>query len=298
MLSVQSGEVSQVDEDDDWVPNGEDNCFDIDNPDQADADGDGIGDLCEEIIFGRPANDLCEDARELVFREDILDDGGVSRTSAARGSTASGATTDRSAIRLCSWGNLGWSPGVWFKLVGTGEMMRAEVDADYFSWIHVFEGCCNVPVCVSSGASMGIFDSETNWFSEEGVTYWILVHGESERNAFGGEPWVWDGNFALRVTNQRARPDDDDDRDQIPNGRDNCPNINNQDQGDVDGDGIGNGCDPENESCLNCNLGQIVCNEPLNGTFPRTGCSRVQRQPLDFYRLDVNGGGGGNRINR
>ena len=39
---------SDGDDDGDGIPNGQDNCPAIPNPDQSDADGDGVGDVCED----------------------------------------------------------------------------------------------------------------------------------------------------------------------------------------------------------------------------------------------------------
>ena len=48
-LTMNCDETLLPDDDDDGVPNFSDNCIDIVNPDQADFDGDGIGDACESV---------------------------------------------------------------------------------------------------------------------------------------------------------------------------------------------------------------------------------------------------------
>jgi len=244
-----------------------------------------------------PENDLCEGAIELTFEEVMVGNGRIARTARVQAATDTGATQDFRAIRACAWsGNQGRAPGVWFKLIGDGEQMFAEIsESDYSSWINVFEGCCALPVCVGSSTirPLGIFSSAIDWFAEEGVTYWVLVHGESEL-LFEDFILNWDGTFNLQVTNQLghtlARPDSDDDGDEIPNGIDNCSFDSNPDQVDTDGDGIGDVCDTRDDRCFNCFIGELVCNEARNGTFPQSACSRPSGQPIDFYGIDVNGG--------
>ncbi|HOE62724.1 MAG TPA: FG-GAP-like repeat-containing protein [Candidatus Sumerlaeota bacterium] len=48
--TAPGGGASSTDRDGDGIPNSEDNCPDVYNPDQADSDGDGIGDACDDDV--------------------------------------------------------------------------------------------------------------------------------------------------------------------------------------------------------------------------------------------------------
>ncbi|MFP6737201.1 MAG: hypothetical protein VCD34_00535 [Planctomycetota bacterium] len=91
------------------------------------------------------------------------------------------------------------------------------------------------------------------------------------------------------VRNQGALPLDDD-GDGVPNDEDNCIDIPNPNQADLDGDGTGDACDADSNPCVDCELEQLLCNDPLDRDFPQTACSRSSGQSLDFYILDVDGG--------
>ncbi len=55
------------------------------------------------------------------------------------------------------------------------------------------------------------------------------------------------GGLLDRETLQLIVRANDDDRDGIPNNRDNCPNNPNRNQADADGDGVGDACDPRDD---------------------------------------------------
>ena len=63
-----------IDEDGDGVPDSEDNCLGVDNPDQADADADGAGDMCDtpEWVTSIADQEVAE-GDELVYEVEALD---------------------------------------------------------------------------------------------------------------------------------------------------------------------------------------------------------------------------------
>jgi hypothetical protein len=79
--------------------------------------------------------------------------------------------------------------GVWYKVVGTGDLMTASLCATAWdSKISVFDGTCTAPVCVGGvddgGPACAGTSASYQWLSTNGTTYWILVHGFSTTSAF------------------------------------------------------------------------------------------------------------------
>ncbi len=78
------------------------------------------------------------------------------------------------------------SPGLWYSLVGTGKGVRASVcraSTNFDARVSVYEGSCGSMNCVTSPQMEGFFfkDScDVHWIAEEGVTYYLRVHGTSE----------------------------------------------------------------------------------------------------------------------
>jgi hypothetical protein len=157
-----------------------------------------------------PANDYCENA-ELVLPGSVTS-----------GST-SGASIDTGYPSPCG-NDAGIAVGgVWYTVVGTGDMMTASTcstyggSANYDTQISVYCPTCAAPVCVDGNnddcSGDDFLSSTVHWCSRAGETYYVLVHGSAGETgefrlsiqagfdcfdpvpcgtAVGGETIVWD----------------------------------------------------------------------------------------------------------
>jgi len=90
-------------------------------------------------------------------------------------------------------------PGVWYKVVGTGNLMTADTcgsGTDYDSQLLVLCGDCNGFGCIANNDDSCGLSSLVSWQSEIGVPYLIYVYG------YG----CGSGNFELQVTQDTSNP--------------------------------------------------------------------------------------------
>ncbi len=155
---------------DDGVDNDCDELTDCDDPDCE------LDEACQVA-----ANDLCEDAIEIVCPE-----GGGSVT-------VSGSTTDATGDSAPFCGTSNTAPGVWYKVTHDGLVTASTCNqANYDTKISVYDGGCDGLDCVTgnddtSGCSG--FTTEVQW-AADGTEDLILVHGFSSQT----------GDFDLTVT--------------------------------------------------------------------------------------------------
>jgi hypothetical protein len=114
------------------------------------------------------------------------------------GDIISGTTIEAAFDSVGFCGTSNTAPGVWYKIVGNGDLFIASTcnDADYDTKISVFEGSCGTLACVTgnddtSGCSG--FTTEVRFVAALGMEYLILVHGFT---GFVGAT----GNFNLALT--------------------------------------------------------------------------------------------------
>jgi hypothetical protein len=112
-----------------------------------------------------PANDNCAGA--------VL----VAANSQTMGTTAN-ATVDTAPA--CGTAGTPTAPGVWFKVIGTGNTLTASLCNTVTTWdtkLSVFTGPCTSLGCVDGNDDACGNQSRVSWCSDAGVEYYILVHG-------------------------------------------------------------------------------------------------------------------------
>ncbi len=103
------------------------------------------------------------------------------------GSTIGSNLTGTGEGGIC--GTIQTTGGVWYRIVGTGDIMTASLCATFWdSKMSVFQGICSAPNCIDgnddNGPSCAGTSASYSWTSVVGVNYYILVHGYSSTSLF------------------------------------------------------------------------------------------------------------------
>lgn len=277
-VAIDSVRFGDLDSDADGIPNGVDNCVNVVNGDQADGDGDGVGDACDvcpglhnPVQIDTDADGVGDHCDNCVMepnpgQEDIDGDGvgdvcdaeclddpisGLNRYAKTRYSSGSVIYSDRSFTISSMPAELEGAVGiqtanddknrtddVWitFDLGSPADVYIAfdEHISPPPDWITGRYTDSGLNVTAAGG---GPFDLYKATFPAGLVT----LGGNVASGA--GDPGAGKSNyFVLAVA--LCGPGADPDGDGLANDQDNCPNAANPGQGDHDGDGIGDVCDP------------------------------------------------------
>jgi len=99
------------------------------------------------------------------------------------GSTACTGNDFAPACGTAVNGNLG---GVWYQLQGTGNHFIASLcQSNYDTQVRVYSGTCGLLTCVEGNDQFCGDQSQVDWCSVQGTTYFILIHGtQDEEGAY------------------------------------------------------------------------------------------------------------------
>jgi hypothetical protein len=129
-------------------------------------------------VDNSPENDVCSDVHEPL---------------PTNGTVVLGSTVNAFDDGVVPCSSMSFSPGLWYKVVGTGTGLMASTcgsATDFDTVISVYSGSCGDLKCVAnnddSDSCEGYGHSTVDWFAEEGVVYQIRVHGyDNNRGTFG-----------------------------------------------------------------------------------------------------------------
>jgi len=266
-LSACGDDTANKDDDGDGINNGDDNCVDVPNPDQENADSDDFGDACDNCpnADNQDQADLDSDGEGDACDPDIDGDGINQGTG---GNPCQGGETANCDDNCPTDPNSDQADG---DSDGVGDVCDDvnDPDADDDGVPNETDNCINTPnPDQADGDSDGHGDvcdncvdlpnpdqanSDTDEFGDACDN---CPNNPNPNQADSDSDGV--GNFCDNCPEKpnpdqtdsdgdgegdACEPDLDDDGDTIPNHQDNCPQTPNQDQADADSDGVGDVCD-------------------------------------------------------
>ncbi|MEM1119013.1 MAG: SdrD B-like domain-containing protein [Bacteroidota bacterium] len=243
------------DSDGDGICDDVDNCRNTQNPNQADTDGDGIGNVCDDTPNGGGNTGTCDDAIITGGESKIT----LSNIPANAIVEYNGPATQWAVIKFCDGD------------CNVSEMITDLAAGEYTIKIQSFNPYCyrSETVVVTGGgnadpcASLG-GDSDGDGICNDVDNCRNTQNPDQADNDGDGIGNVCDDTPNGGSTDPCANAGGDSDGDGICDDVDNCRHTQNPDQADNDGDGIGNVCD----ETPNGEIGGSDCNDAVVSVEP------------------------------
>ncbi len=218
-----------ADSDGDGIPDESDNCIDISNPQQVDSDSDGVGDMCDDCMTYR-SEDTPKPINDFYYAPSTI-------------TVPHSFNVSDISVMLNAEHPYDGELETYLYSPTMGVLLFRNVGGDGDNFTNtVFDDQCATPISSGVAPFSGCYHSPgalSSLFNQDSSGPWTL-------DIFDGW-WGNQGTLQSWQIELCGYSHDDTDADGVPDALDNCPEVSNTDQADMDGDDLGDACDPDKD---------------------------------------------------